>query len=120
VLIADDHAGFRRMVREALEAEGLAVAGEAGTGRAALDLVAAAGPGAVLLDIRLPDIDGFAVCRAIRARWPHVRVVLCSVSPIADYGPCYAESGAHGFVAKHECTGPRLALMLGPAGPASA
>ncbi|WP_432994776.1 response regulator [Dactylosporangium sp. CA-233914] len=115
VLIVDDHAGFRALARTSLESEGLAVAGEAATGREALALVAALRPDAVLLDVRLPDTDGYAVCRRIRAGWPGVRVVLCSVHPISDHGPSYAASGAHGFVAKHEFSGRPVALMLGPA-----
>ncbi|GAA3453568.1 response regulator [Dactylosporangium matsuzakiense] len=119
VLIVDDHADFRRLARALLEPEGVEILGEAGRGRDALAMVAALRPDAVLLDVQLPDLDGFAVCRAIRAAWPAVRVVLCSVRPTAAYGPRYAECGAHAFAAKDELTGPAVALMLGPGGPAS-
>ncbi|MEV4517543.1 response regulator transcription factor [Dactylosporangium sp. NPDC049525] len=119
VLIVDDHAGFRGLARALLEPEGVEVVGEAATGRDALAMIAARPPDAVLLDVQLPDIDGLAVCRAIRANWPGIRVVLCSVRPIAAYGPRYAECGAHGFAAKDEFSGPATALMLGPGGPAS-
>ncbi|WP_432839086.1 response regulator [Dactylosporangium sp. CA-092794] len=114
VLIVDDHAGFRRLARTLLEAEGFEVAGEAATGRDAMAMVAAMRPDVVLLDIRLPDVDGFAVCRGIRAAWPHIRVVLCSVHRITDYGSSYAGSGAHGFVVKDDFSARRIALMLGP------
>jgi DNA-binding NarL/FixJ family response regulator len=78
-------------------------------------MVASARPDAVLLDIALPDVDGFTVCRGIRTAWPHVRVVLCSVHRIADYGASYAESGAHGFAAKDQFSARQFAVMLGPA-----
>ncbi|WP_433200197.1 response regulator [Dactylosporangium sp. CS-047395] len=114
VLIVDDHAGFRLLARTSLEAAGGTVAGEAATAAEALRLLATISPDVVLLDIRLPDADGFAVCRAIRALRPAVRVVLCSVHPVADYGPAYAECGADGFVPKDEFTADRV--MRGPGG----
>jgi DNA-binding NarL/FixJ family response regulator len=120
VLIVDDHAGFRRLARALLEPEGIEVVGEAVTGRDALALVTALNPDAVLLDVGLPDIDGFAVCRGIRADRPAVRVVLCSVRPITAYGARYAECGAHAFAAKDEFSAAATALMLDPGGPASA
>jgi DNA-binding NarL/FixJ family response regulator len=115
VLIVDDHAGFRLLARTLLELEGFEVAGEAADGRDAIEMVARVRPDVVLLDIQLPGLDGFAVCRAIRAGWPDIRVVLCSVHRIADYGTSYADCGAHGFAAKDEFSGRQIALMLGPA-----
>ena len=114
VLIVDDHAGFRRLARTLLELEGFEIVGEAATGRDAVEMVARLRPDAVLLDIQLPDVNGFAVCRGIRADWPHVRVVLCSVHRVTDYGSSYAESGAHGFAAKDEFSVRQIAVMLGP------
>jgi DNA-binding NarL/FixJ family response regulator len=113
VLIVDDHAGFRRLARTLLELEGFEVAGEAATGRDAVEMVATVQPDVVLLDIHLPDVNGFAVCREILADRPRIRVVLCSVHRIADYGPSYAECGAHGFAAKDQFSARELAVMLG-------
>ena len=67
VLIVDDHAGFRHFARGLLEAAGISVVGEAGDGRSALDAAARLRPGLVLLDIMLPDIDGFAVADRLAA-----------------------------------------------------
>ena len=61
VLIVDDHPAFRKSARHLLEAEGFAVVGEAEDGRSALEQIAKLAPDLVLLDIQLPDIDGFAV-----------------------------------------------------------
>ena len=61
LLIVDYHAGFRRAAREALEDEGYAVVGEAGTGAEALASVDRLRPDVILLDVQLPDMTGFQV-----------------------------------------------------------
>jgi DNA-binding NarL/FixJ family response regulator len=60
VLIVDDHPSFRRSARALLEAEGFTVVAEAEDAAGALDAVARLRPDVVLLDIQLPDLDGFA------------------------------------------------------------
>ena len=67
VLIVDDHEPFRAVARELLERAGYVVAGEAGDAAEALAAVAADAPDAVLLDVQLPDRDGFAVATALAA-----------------------------------------------------
>ena len=62
LLIVDDHAGFRASARRLLEAEGFAVVGEVDGARSALPAVARLSPDVVLVDIALPDGDGFDVC----------------------------------------------------------
>ncbi|MFL6014180.1 MAG: response regulator transcription factor, partial [Gaiellaceae bacterium] len=61
VLVVDDHAGFRRCATALLTAEGFEVVGEAENGAAALALADQLEPELVVLDIQLPDIDGFEV-----------------------------------------------------------
>jgi DNA-binding NarL/FixJ family response regulator len=68
VLIVDDDSGFRLMVAHALARAGIP-SSQAATGEDALELAAANAPSAVLLDVRLPDIDGFEVCRELRDRF---------------------------------------------------
>jgi CheY-like chemotaxis protein len=65
VLVVDDHAGFRRWARAFLESEGYQVIGEATDGRAAVHEVARLCPDIVLLDVHLPDVDGFEVVRPL-------------------------------------------------------
>ena len=77
-MLVDDHASFRASARWLLETEGYEVVAEAASGESALDLVVAAEPEFVLLDVGLPGIDGFQVARAIRARLPRARIVLTS------------------------------------------
>ncbi len=69
ILIVDDHPSFRATARRLLELEGFAVLGEATDGETAIDEVLRLGPDIVLLDVSLPDIDGFEVAiRPQRAR----------------------------------------------------
>jgi two-component system response regulator EvgA len=61
VLIVDDHPSFRASARELLEAEGYEIGGEAENGTTALRAVKELKPDLVLLDVQLPDMDGFEV-----------------------------------------------------------
>ena len=69
LLIVDDHAGFRTFARALLESEGYDVVGEAADGASAVAAARRLRPAIVLLDIALPDIDGFAVCEQITDGW---------------------------------------------------
>jgi len=111
-LIVDDHTAFRKQARALLEAERLAVVGEAADGQGALDAVAAIRPDVVVLDIGLPDIDGFAVAERLagQARPPHV--VLISSREAATYGPRLAASPAVGFVQKDDLSAAALTGLL--------
>ncbi|MFE3450490.1 LytR/AlgR family response regulator transcription factor [Nonomuraea sp. NPDC059194] len=114
VLIVDDHDGFRSSARALLEADGFHVVGEAATGAQAVDRAARLAPDLVLLDIQLPDVDGFAVATAL-ARGPRPPlVVLVSARDAAMYGPRLAHAR---FLAKHNLSGPALRALLGPGDP---
>src|SRR5258708_16780591 len=67
VLIVDDHDGFRESARALLEAEGFAVVGDAADGAAAVAAVERLRPDVGLLDVQLPDVDGFAGARRLAA-----------------------------------------------------
>ena len=109
LLIVDDHAGFRAFARALLEAEGYDVLGEAADGESALAAVAALDPEVVLLDVALPDIDGFAVCaRLLERDRDRPAVVLTSSRDASSYGQRLAGSGARGFVPKSDLSGPAL------------
>jgi CheY-like chemotaxis protein len=114
VLIVDDHATFRASARLLLEAEGFDVVGEAADGHSALEQTSALGPDLVLLDVQLPDIDGFEVAGRLRltpAR-PAPAVVLISSRDSGDFGPLVKASGARGFVAKADLSGESLRALL--------
>ncbi len=101
VLIVDDHDGFRSFARAFLEAAGFAVA-EAATGVAAAETARMVRPSLVLLDIQLPDLDGFEVARRLRAQAGGPVVVLTSTREASDYGGLIAASPAAGFLAKDQ------------------
>jgi len=113
VLIVDDHATFRRSARLLLEADGYDVIGEAEDGRSALSEAESLEPDIVLLDVFLPDVDGFEVASELTGRGLAV-VVLTSSRDGRDFGSLVAESGARGFIAKTALSGASLAAVVGP------
>jgi DNA-binding NarL/FixJ family response regulator len=112
VVVVDDHAGFRTMVRAMLIDGGFQVVGEATAGAAALAVVAGVTPDVVLLDVHLPDMDGFAVSRALRSGGVTAKIVLCSVRPATDYGSRTGSCGADGFLPKADLTADTLRTLL--------
>jgi CheY-like chemotaxis protein len=117
LLIVDDHAAFRSLVRQMLSAEGFEVTGEAPDGESAVAAVQDLQPDAVLLDIQLPGIDGFEVARRIASIDDAPLVVLTSARAASDYGRRIADSPATGFLAKHDLSGPALAARLAASRP---
>ena len=113
VLIVDDHPSFRLTARALLEAEGFEVVGEAADGASALEAAAELRPDVVLLDVQLPDLDGFEVATRLRSRnGDSPEVVLTSSRDGSDFGTLVARSGARGFVPKAELSGEALAALL--------
>lgn len=112
VLIVDDHAGFRSWARTLLEMQGYTVVGDAEDGAAAIAAARALRPDVVLLDIRLPDIDGFEVTRQLAREGIETRVVLVSSRDAKDYGAALECSGAQGFIAKAELSAAALEAVL--------
>jgi DNA-binding NarL/FixJ family response regulator len=98
VLIVDDHAGFRRRARRALEADGYKVVGEAHSGAAGIEAAAELQPDVVLLDVHLPDASGFDIV----SRMLGCNVVLISTHDRHDYAELISRSGARGFLAKDQ------------------
>ena len=111
VLIVDDYEPFRAVARELLEAAGFLVSGEAADAAEALAAVVAEQPDAVLLDVQLPDRDGFSLATAITANGGPV-VVLVSSREAEDYGPRVAASGASGFIAKRRLSAAAFAALV--------
>jgi two-component system response regulator EvgA len=112
ILVVDDHPSFRSSARALLAAEGYEVVGEAEDGAAALAAVDELAPELVLLDIQLPDTDGFDVARQLLARDATLRIVLISSRDRSQYGPLIEECGALGFVAKADLSRSALEPLL--------
>ena len=98
VLIVDDHPSFRATARVLLEAEGFDVVGEAADGASALTEAGRLQPEVVLLDVQLPDIDGFDVAARLTGNADGPVVILVSSRDSSDFGPLVMRSGARGFV----------------------
>jgi DNA-binding NarL/FixJ family response regulator len=114
VLIVDDHASFRASARRLLEAEGLDVVGEAADGQTAITAAQQLQPDVVLLDVQLPDLDGFEVAARLSALGLRSAVVLTSNRGPAEYGPLLAEATVRGFVPKAKLSGAALTGVLSP------
>jgi DNA-binding NarL/FixJ family response regulator len=113
VLIVDDHPSFRASARVLLESEGFQVIGEAVDGASALSEAGRLQPQLVLLDVQLPDIDGFDVAARLTAgNASGPAVILVSSRDSSDFGPLVSRSGARGFVPKAELSGERLQALL--------
>jgi DNA-binding NarL/FixJ family response regulator len=112
VLIVDDHAPFRALAGQLLGAAGFEVVGEAGDGLTALAINSDLRPDVILLDIQLPDIDGFEVIRRLRAQGVAPNVVLTSSRDAADYADAVAASGTAGFIPKADLSGAALSDLL--------
>ena len=107
-LVVDDHPSFRRSARALLVEEGFEFVGEAENGADALELAEELIPDLILLDVQLPDIDGFEVASRLLALDHEWRIVLVSSRGASDYGSLIEASGAHGFVCKGELSGAML------------
>ncbi len=112
VLIVDDHPSFRGTARALLEAEGYEVVGEAADGAGAVAAASRLRPQVVLLDVQLPDLDGFEVAARLRSLDHVPQIVLTSSRDGSDFGSLIAGCGALGFVPKAELSGPALAALL--------
>ena len=112
VLIVDDHAPFRSIARQLLTADGFLVAGEAASGAEAIRACGELRPDLVLLDVQLPDIDGFAVTSVLTTGIDPPAVVLVSSRSRTDYGSRIGDCGARGYIAKAELSGPAVRRLL--------
>ena len=112
VLIVDDHPSFRTSARLLLECEGYRVVGEAEDGLSALRAVERLAPDFVLLDVQLPDIDGFEVAARLLAGNGGPAIVLTSSRDVEDLGPLAEDDAVRGFIPKSELSGAALEALL--------
>lgn len=112
VLIVDDHAGFRASARRLLEDGGFSVVAEAADGSTGVSAAAEWRPDLALVDVQLPDCDGFEVARRLREAGDAPEIVLISSRDGADFGSLVETSGARGFVSKADLSPAALEALL--------
>jgi DNA-binding NarL/FixJ family response regulator len=112
IVIVDDDPSFLATVRLLLEAEGFVVVGEALNGLDGVAAVLELEPDIVLVDVNLPDIDGFEVVKRLTDGESAPPVVLTSIRSAADFGDLVERSHARGFITKAEMSGEALTEML--------
>jgi DNA-binding NarL/FixJ family response regulator len=117
VLIVDDQRllceGFRKLIElePDLEVVGIAADGEEALARIECLHAAGAAPGVVLMDVRMPRLDGIAATRAIKERWPQIRVVILTTFDDRELIRAGLQAGAEGYVLK-DITAEQLATTI--------
>ena len=112
ILVVDDDASVRGLVVRILRSWGHAEIGEAGSVAEALELADARRPGTVLVDVGLPDGDGFSLTRQLRARPWAMRVVVFSSDADPANSAAAERAGAIGFFPKDELLSPALQRLI--------
>ena len=112
MLLVDDNSDFRQVARRLLERHGFEVVAEADTGVAGIERAQEHRPDLVLLDVQLPDVDGFEVAERLSRLGLPVAVILTSSLDDSDFGALVARSSALGFVPKGELSASALRALL--------
>jgi DNA-binding NarL/FixJ family response regulator len=101
ILIADDHKLIVEGIRKALEpADDIEIVGEASTGSQVLPLVRRTSPDVVLLDMRMPEMDGLVCLDLIKKELPKVKVIVLSVFADPEHIEIAFKHGASGYIVK--------------------
>lgn len=100
VLLADDHIGVLRVLQRMLE-HSCEIVGRVTAGSCLLEETRKLKPDVVVLDIRLPDIDGIEACRRIKGAIPQTKVVVLTAANDAEIKQQAFKVGASAFVVKH-------------------
>jgi two-component system, NarL family, response regulator NreC len=112
ILLADDHDILRDGLRALFEAvEDIEIAGEARTGREAVERAERLAPDVVLMDISMPELDGVEACRRIRAQHHDCRVLFLTMHEAEEYLSRSIRAGASGYVIKRTAAADLLAAV---------
>lgn len=115
VLVIDDNPAFREALRQLLARGGFVVIAEAENGREGIRQAGAHRPDIAIVDVQLPDIDGFEVAGEIGGLGLNVQVILTSSLDGADLGALVIDSPAEGFIPKAELSSSAIDALLVPA-----
>jgi DNA-binding NarL/FixJ family response regulator len=101
IVLADDHIPFRQGLKRILEEEtDLKVVGEAGDGLELIALLEETAPHMVILDLSMPNMDGFEAAREIKRKYPEVSILILTMHKEEDYVYQAVSAGARGYVVK--------------------
>ncbi|MET8769138.1 MULTISPECIES: response regulator [Streptomyces] len=114
IVVVDDDPGFRRIAKTLLTARGMHVVAESEDGASALAAVRAYRPDGLLLDLHLPDHDGVAVARLLRAEEQRPRIVLTSTEQSFWSADELRQAGIETFIAKDRLFDADLKAIFGP------
>ena len=112
VLIVDDNSAFRAAARQLLERGRFVVVAEAGDGAAGLRAAKERTPDLAIVDVQLPDLDGFDVAERLCALESAPKVILTSSLDGTDFGALVASSPALGFIPKAELSASAIEALL--------
>jgi DNA-binding NarL/FixJ family response regulator len=112
ILIVDDDPRFRTQARHILASDGFVVIGEAVDGASGLEAAQSLRPDFVLLDIGLPDLEGFDVATTLAVDGPPPLVVLTSSRDARAYGRRLTNGHALGFIPKEQLSGAAIRAMV--------
>ena len=100
VLIVDDAAFMRMMIKDILEKNGYEIAGEAANGAIAVEMYNKEKPDVVTMDITMPDMDGIEAVKNIRANDPNAKIIMCSEMGQQSRVMNAIKAGAKDFIVK--------------------
>lgn len=101
ILLVDDHAVIRRMLRKTIEARTtFRIVGEASNGHEALEVARAEQPDVVIMDVRMPGMDGIEATKAIKETFPKMIVLAFSATDDKPSVDAMMEAGASGYIIK--------------------
>jgi DNA-binding NarL/FixJ family response regulator len=105
ILIVDDHDAIRSVLRRTIESRTtFEIVGEACDGEQAVQMVEKLQPDVVIMDINMPKVDGIEATRTIKARWPKVLILACSIAADDESIQTMIASGASGYIIKGDVT----------------
>lgn len=113
VVVVDDVEWVRSMLTELLEdVSGVEVCGIAADGDEAIDVVLALRPDVVLMDLKMPTVDGITAAKDILAKWPDAKIILNSAYGDADLVEAALAAGIAGYVTKDRRPAELIATLL--------
>lgn len=103
IFLVEDHDVVRRTLKELLESEAdFVVCGEASNGVQALEMLEAANPDLVVIDVSLPKMDGLTLLTIIKQRWPYMKCVILSGHATSAYAEQALQAGALNYIFKDD------------------